>query len=81
MAYVTRPALIPRDFGFPEPDEEKTVQVVEKVSRKRKPKKNQPKKPGTKKPKKSGTKKPKKSLTKKGSRKGARKGRTLPWKV
>jgi hypothetical protein len=39
MAYVTKPALIPSDFGFTEPVEKK------KVSEKQKPKKVQPKKP------------------------------------
>ncbi len=43
MAYVTKPALIPSDFGFFEPIEEKKKKPVGKVVKK--PKKKKPKKP------------------------------------
>ncbi len=58
MAYVTKPALIPRDFGFITPVEEKPPAKVTKP----KPKK---KKVQTKKPKKPTVKKPTKKLGRK----------------
>ena len=65
MAYVTRPALIPADFGYPEDKVEKS---------KSKPKDEPKKKKNTKVPK-------KKKLVKKLVVKVQKKGRTLPWKV
>ena len=65
MAYVTRPALIPSDFGYP-------VDKVEKS--KPKPKDKLKKKTKSKVSK-------KKKLVKKLVVKVQKKGRTLPWKV
>ena len=65
MAYVTRPALIPADFGYPEDKVEKP-----KPKPKDKPKKKTKSKVSK-----------KKKLVKKLVVKVQKKGRTLPWKV
>jgi hypothetical protein len=65
MAYVTRPALVPADFGFP----------LEKVDQKSKEKTPKPK---VSKPKVS---KKTKKVVKKVVPKVSKKGRSLPWKV
>ena len=76
MAYVTRPALLPRDFGFTPIDSESLES--EKKPKETPKKKKQPRK------KPQGVKKPNKATKPKPGAKPAgpkRKGRKLPWKT
>ena len=72
MAYVTRPALLPADFGLSTSEQQPPVE--KKLPEKKVPKKKLPKKKKEIKKKKPIT--PKKTKAKKPA-----KGRTLPWKV
>jgi len=68
MAYTTRPALLPSDFGFPtsSPAAQSTAPKEKPAETKEKPKKPKKKAPATKEASKTGA--------------GAKTKRVLPWK-
>ena len=65
MAYVTRPALLPADFGYSLEEEKSKPNKPKKAPKVKVPKKKVVKKPAVKKP----------------ATKVVKKGRKLPWKV